>query len=168
MLRTKVMFFTLLIYAFSFAQNSNKAGVKFVIGNAELLKNQQISWEKIGLNTKIYEGDRIKTSANSRVELEMPDGTVLKINENAVKLYKDENFIIKNEIVSFRNESNSFYKNSLNKEYKIINPDFYSFHILYKNFHKQSQQPGHPTLVHTCIRYFFLCRECVSFVHQIL
>ena len=63
---------------------------------------------------------------------------VLKINENAVKLYKDEKFIIKNEIVSFRNENNSFYKNYLDKEYKIINPDSYSFHILYKTFHKQS------------------------------
>ncbi len=84
MLRIKLVFFTLLIYSFSIAQNSNNAKVKFVIGNAELQKNQQISWEKIGLNTRIYEGDRIKTSANARVELDMPDGTVLKINENTV------------------------------------------------------------------------------------
>jgi ribosomal protein S18 acetylase RimI-like enzyme len=64
---------------------------------------------------------------------------VLKINENAVKLYKDEKFKIKNEILSFRNESNSFYKKYLDNEYKITNPESYSFHILYKTFHKQPQ-----------------------------
>lgn len=64
---------------------------------------------------------------------------VLKVNENALKLYRDEKFKIKNEIISYRNESNSFYKSHLNKEYKLINPDSYSFHVLYKAFHKQPQ-----------------------------
>jgi hypothetical protein len=67
-----------------FAQNSNKATVKFVIGNVELQKNNQISWIKLGLKNNLYEGDRIKTAANSRVELNIPDGSVLKINENTV------------------------------------------------------------------------------------
>jgi len=84
MLRIQVICFTLLLYTLSFSQDSNKASVKFVIGNAELQKNQQSSWEKIGLNTNIYEDDRIKTSANSRVELDMPDGSVIRINENSV------------------------------------------------------------------------------------
>jgi ribosomal protein S18 acetylase RimI-like enzyme len=64
---------------------------------------------------------------------------VLKLNKNAVKLYVDEKFEIKNQVVSFRNEKNSFYKNHININYKIVNPDLFSFHILYKNFHKQSQ-----------------------------
>ena len=81
MLRIQMICFTLLFMSFSFSQNSNKASVKFVIGNAELQKSQQNSWEKIGLNTSIYEGDRIKTSSNSRVEMDMPDGSVIKIND---------------------------------------------------------------------------------------
>lgn len=64
---------------------------------------------------------------------------VLKPNEGAVKLYLDEKFKIKNEIVSFRNESNSFYKKSAYNNYKIVIPDLFSFHILYKTFHKLSQ-----------------------------
>jgi len=84
MLRFQVICLILLLVVFSFSQDSNKASIKFVIGNAELQKNQQSSWEKIGLNTNIHEGDRIKTLTNSRVELEMPDGSIVKINENSV------------------------------------------------------------------------------------
>jgi len=84
MLRIQVIFIILLLVSLSFSQNSNKANVKFVIGNVELQKNQQTNWEKVGLNTSIYEGDRIKTTANSRVEIDMPDGSVIKINENSV------------------------------------------------------------------------------------
>lgn len=83
-LRRIMIFFLVFCHSILLAQNSNNAKVKFVIGNVELQKNQQISWVKLGLNNNIYEGDRIKTSANSRVELDMPDGSVLKINENSV------------------------------------------------------------------------------------
>lgn len=64
---------------------------------------------------------------------------VLKLNEGAIKLYLDERFKIKNEIVNFRNENNSFYNKSKYNNYKMIIPDLFSFHILYKTFHKQSQ-----------------------------
>lgn len=33
---------------------------------------------------KVYEGDRLRTALNSRVELQMPDGSVIKINENSM------------------------------------------------------------------------------------
>ncbi|MCK5034080.1 MAG: FecR domain-containing protein, partial [Calditrichia bacterium] len=84
MLRNTLIYFLILIQSILFAQSPNKAKVKFVIGNVELQKNQQINWVKLGLNYNVYEGDRIKTLSNSRVELDMPDGSILKINENAV------------------------------------------------------------------------------------
>lgn len=63
-----------------FAKN---AVVKFVIGKVEVQINQQTNWQKLRLNAELSEGDRIKTALNSRVELDLPDGSVLKINENS-------------------------------------------------------------------------------------
>jgi hypothetical protein len=50
----------------------------------EVLEQQQTTWRVVTLNSTVVEGDRIKTELNSRVELNMPDGTELKINENTV------------------------------------------------------------------------------------
>ena len=84
MLRNALIYLFIFIQSILIAQNSNSAKVKFVIGNVDLQKNQQINWVKLGLKNNIHEGDRIKTAPNSRVELSMPDGSIIKINENAV------------------------------------------------------------------------------------
>ena len=65
------------------SQNSG-AVVKFVIGEVQIQSSNQTSWQRLKLNASVREGDRIKTALNSRVELEMPDGTQLKIGENTV------------------------------------------------------------------------------------
>lgn len=44
----------------------------------------QTSWQKVRFHQKVYEGDRLRTALNSRVELQMPDGSVIKINENSM------------------------------------------------------------------------------------
>ncbi len=64
--------------------SAGEATVKFVIGKVEVQSLQQTSWRSITLNSTIIQGDRIKTALNSRVELNMPDGTELKINENTI------------------------------------------------------------------------------------
>jgi hypothetical protein len=58
--------------------------VKFVIGKVEVQAGQQTSWRTLTLNSSVVQGDRIKTALNSRVEINLPDGTELKINENTV------------------------------------------------------------------------------------
>jgi hypothetical protein len=63
---------------------ASEAKVKFVIGQVEVQSRQQTSWRTISLSTMIVQGDRIQTKLNSRVELTMPDGSELKINENTV------------------------------------------------------------------------------------
>ena len=61
-----------------------EAVVKYVIGEVEALSGQQTGWRNLKINNTLIEGDRIKTALNSRVELTMPDGTILKINENTI------------------------------------------------------------------------------------
>lgn len=79
-----IMLLALVFFNFKLQESKNQALVKFVIGTAELQSKQQTSWKIIALNSPIVEGDRIKTSLNSRVEIAMPDETILKINENTI------------------------------------------------------------------------------------
>jgi hypothetical protein len=76
-----LIFILLLALNFCFA---GEATVRFVIGKVEVQSQQQTSWRNLTLNSAVVQGDRIKTSLNSRVELNMPDGTELKINENTI------------------------------------------------------------------------------------
>jgi uncharacterized protein YfaP (DUF2135 family) len=79
-----VWIFTLISFFVFTVYSADEASVKFVIGTAEVQSQQQTNWRVITLNSSVVEGDRIKTALNSRVELNMPDGTELKINENTV------------------------------------------------------------------------------------
>jgi hypothetical protein len=63
---------------------AGEAMVRFVIGKVEVQSQQQTSWRDLTLNSTVAQGDRIKTALNSRVELNLPDGTELKINENTI------------------------------------------------------------------------------------
>lgn len=70
----------------SFIQSGQRsaAKVKFMLGTVELMRQGQTSWQKVRFHQKVYEGDRLRTALNSRVELQMPDGSVIKINENSM------------------------------------------------------------------------------------
>ena len=78
------LLFPLLFLNFTPTQLQKDAVVKFVIGEVEAQSRQQTSWKELRINSTVSEGDRIKTALNSRVELNMPDGTQLKINENTI------------------------------------------------------------------------------------
>ncbi len=66
------------------AQKQSSAKIKFVIGDVQRLPAQQTSWLKATINGKVFQGDRIKTAANSRVEIEMPDGSKLRIDQSTI------------------------------------------------------------------------------------
>ena len=76
--------FWLILLSTCIASSADEAKVKFVIGTVEVQSRQQTSWRAATLNSSVVEGDRIKTTLNSRIELNMPDGTELKINENTI------------------------------------------------------------------------------------
>ncbi len=75
---------SILFLNFSPKPLQKEALVKYVIGEVEAQSSQQTSWRTLRINNTLVEGDRIKTALNSRVELTMPDGTLLKINENTI------------------------------------------------------------------------------------
>lgn len=73
-----------LMLSFSAQQSQNEAHIKFLIGKVEILASQQTAWRSAALNQVVKSGDRLRTTLNSRVELELPDGSVIKINENTI------------------------------------------------------------------------------------
>jgi hypothetical protein len=79
-----VLLLSIMFFSFKWQETEKRALVKFVIGNVEAQSKLQTTWRNLTLNENILEGDRIKTALNSRVELSMPDGSVLRINENTI------------------------------------------------------------------------------------
>ena len=82
--------FSLLIVFLSFLLSfappapRSSARVKFLIGKVDVLPYQKTNWKRARMNQAIFSGDRIKTALNARIELNMPDGTVIKVNENSI------------------------------------------------------------------------------------
>ncbi len=62
----------------------SSAKIKFLVGTVKLMHKGKIHWQTAHFNDRVYQGDRIRTELSSRVELQMPDGSVIKINENSV------------------------------------------------------------------------------------
>jgi len=60
------------------------ARVKFMLGKVERQQKNKTQWDKLRLNSSIYSGDRIRTAGNARVEIEMPDKTVIRIDQNSI------------------------------------------------------------------------------------
>jgi hypothetical protein len=79
-----VLFISCIFFSFNLQESEKTALVKFVLGNVEVQSKTQTTWRSITLNDVVVEGDRIKTALNSRIELAMPDGSILKINENTI------------------------------------------------------------------------------------
>ena len=73
-----------LLLSISSLQAGKPAKIKFTIGKSELLPGGKTSWQKVRMGMPVQQGDRLRTALNARIELEMPDGSVLKINENTV------------------------------------------------------------------------------------
>jgi ribosomal protein S18 acetylase RimI-like enzyme len=68
---------------------------------------------------------------------------VEKENIPAVNLYKNSGFKIGNEILSFRNEKNTFYNKSLTSwnDFKIEKTDSFTFQLIFKNLHLRDKIP---------------------------
>ncbi len=79
-----LMVSVLIISAFNQQPQRSAAKVKFMLGTVELMRKGKTNWQKVRFHERIYEGDRLRTALNSRVELLMPDGSVIKINENSM------------------------------------------------------------------------------------
>lgn len=74
----------LIITSFAAPTRRSSAKVKFLVGNAQVMRFGKTNWQKVRFNEKIFQGDRIRTELYARVELQMPDGSVIKIRENTI------------------------------------------------------------------------------------
>jgi len=74
----------LLLISSSIMAQSNQTRIKFLIGKVEIQPAKKTTWVRAKMNQKISSGTRIKTFLSARVELEMPDGSEIKINQNTV------------------------------------------------------------------------------------
>jgi len=81
---TTLLIAVFFLLSFSTQNQTNNARVKSLIGKVQVLEIKKANWKKARMNQAIYSGDRIKTNLNSRLELEMPDGSVIKIHENTI------------------------------------------------------------------------------------
>jgi hypothetical protein len=82
--RLALIIAVLLLCSAAVQQDKSQARLKFVIGKVEVQPTKQTSWQAAKLNQSVSSGDRIRTMLSARAELEMPDGSVIKINENTV------------------------------------------------------------------------------------
>lgn len=81
---TLLLLLFLTVNVFSASAKHSSAQIKFLVGNVKVLPKGKIHWRTAHFNDRIFQGDRIRTELNARVELAMPDGSVIKINENSV------------------------------------------------------------------------------------
>ncbi len=85
MKRLQYLFLIMLFMATAVsAQKQSSGKIKFVIGDVQLLPAKKTSWVKARIKGRVFEGDRIKTGGNSRVEIEMPDGSQLRIDQSTI------------------------------------------------------------------------------------
>jgi len=84
-----ILIILLMLAVAAVAQKKNNANIKFLIGDVQVLPNGQVSWAKAKINDKIFQGDRIKTGISSRAELEMPDGSVIRVDQSSIFDVKD-------------------------------------------------------------------------------
>ncbi len=81
---TLLLLAVLLLFSFSMQNQNNHARLKFVIGKVQVLSPKKTIWKRARLNQSVMAGDRVRTNLNSRAELEMPDGSIIKIHENTI------------------------------------------------------------------------------------
>jgi len=79
-----VIIASFFMQAYAVPKNQPGAQVKFLIGKVQVQSKQKTKWRTLRLRQKVYSGDRIKTFLSSRVELNMPDGSVIKVNQNSI------------------------------------------------------------------------------------
>jgi ribosomal protein S18 acetylase RimI-like enzyme len=81
----------------------------------------------------LQKGLNLLSNYCSTVKLE-----VIHDNYAAITLYKNEGFIISNEINNYRNENSSFYSKNTYCDYDIKIDNDFTYNFLYNQFHKNS------------------------------
>lgn len=75
---------TMVFMGSSFLRESEEVKVQFLIGMVEFSQKSEVRKQRLGRSIKLYAGDKIYTKLESRVELKMFDGTIIKVGENSL------------------------------------------------------------------------------------
>ena len=84
-----ILMIILMMAVAAVAQKRSSANIKFLIGDVQVLPNSQTTWGKAKISDKVYKGDRIKTGLSSRVEIDMPDGSTIRVDQSSIFDIKD-------------------------------------------------------------------------------
>jgi len=74
----------MLCFGSSWVYETTSVSVQFVIGQVEYSTKSDPSKKRLGLSTSLFAGDRVFTKLESRVELKMFDGSIIKVGENSL------------------------------------------------------------------------------------
>jgi hypothetical protein len=79
-----ILLFLIIFSATLNAQVQNTAKVTYVLGAVKVVSSGQTKWRKVSYNMIVKKGDRLQTTLNAQVEITMPDGSRIKVNENSI------------------------------------------------------------------------------------
>lgn len=79
-----MMIRALLLLLLAFTAFSQTATVKFKIGKVEYKRTGESNWRPVYYSTKFKQGDQLKTSFESRIEIRTPDKTIVRLGENSI------------------------------------------------------------------------------------
>ncbi len=71
------------------ADESGKAVISFLKGSAKVIRKGETSQTAATLSMRLVEGDRIETSAETKVELKLEDGSTVRISENTALVFEE-------------------------------------------------------------------------------
>jgi hypothetical protein len=77
----KKLFLLCALLSFLFSQS---AKVQFVIGNVQIQKKGESTWQRLTLKTVLNPGDKLKSAFESRAEIKTPDETIIRLKENSL------------------------------------------------------------------------------------
>jgi hypothetical protein len=82
-LESLIFFGIILVFSFLVGQEQFIGKVTFPVGDVSVQrKNPGTAWEKVKLGSLIYSGDKLKTAKESRCEVMLNDGSIIRIGES--------------------------------------------------------------------------------------
>jgi len=91
---TRLLFFLLvLVFSNALAADSNQARVTFLSGNAIVERSSATTSQPLRLNDVLKAGDMVTTGRKSRLEISLPDGSIIRVDESATFTLKALDFV---------------------------------------------------------------------------
>lgn len=83
------IFLALLLAAPVFANKMTTGKVRSVLGDVTRQKAQKTNWTALRVGAKVEESDKIKTASESQAIINLPDGSSISVEENALVVFSE-------------------------------------------------------------------------------